>query len=347
MTRVRCWFTAGSLVCTSIACSGEPSVVAPTVVTLSDPASITVQAQTVQAAFSNPMYFNYALMASHFSDPIFPSGGPERNWAVPRGPARIPPDLLGTTYVWDADSGGYVASSLTGAPPNGIRFMLYTLAPLEPALPLDPLGYVDFTDQGSGSALVIGLTVVGTTGATAVTYVDLTIIGTHGVADSIEGYLSDGHTRVDIATARRSGVPGLLSSDDARFDIPTAGVRMRFKRSTTLMSGGMDTVAITYNYDYSVMIGNQTLAERGSSTALVSGGTGTIIGAVLATVNEAAFATLTHVPSGGLVVTRPTGQPLSAADETALRAVYTAPNYAFFELLSFLSLANTMAWRGL
>jgi hypothetical protein len=192
------------------------------------------------------MYFNYALMQGHFSDPIFPAAGPEPSAAAPGHPARIPPSLLGTTYVWNADSAGYVTSSQSGAPSNGIRFMLYTLNPIGPALPLDPLGYVDFTDQSIGSALVIGLTVVGTTAATPVTYVDLTVIGTHGVPDSLEGYMSDGHTRLDIASAHHSGLPGLLSADDLRFNIPAAGVRMRFQRTTALMSGGMDTVVINY-----------------------------------------------------------------------------------------------------
>ncbi|MFW6084886.1 MAG: hypothetical protein ACODAA_06705, partial [Gemmatimonadota bacterium] len=60
----------------------------------------------------------------------------------------IPADLLGTTFEWDEVENGYVATERTGAPANGIRFILYDRT-------TDPLvenGFVDITDESDPSA---------------------------------------------------------------------------------------------------------------------------------------------------------------------------------------------------
>ena len=44
--------------------------------------------------------------------------------------AGIPSAVLGTTFVWDLDSGTYVASDLSGAPAQGVRFILYAINPV-------------------------------------------------------------------------------------------------------------------------------------------------------------------------------------------------------------------------
>jgi hypothetical protein len=73
--------------------------------------------------------------------------------AAPQGPV-IPDSLFGTTYVWDFDSLGYVASDLSGAPTDGIRFLYYAIDPVsgEPAEPLNALGHLDIVDASTTSA---------------------------------------------------------------------------------------------------------------------------------------------------------------------------------------------------
>jgi hypothetical protein len=129
------------------------------------------------------MYLNYVFLSGKFSGPIYSISVPH----PPQSPRAIPPGILGTTYVWNLDSARYVASILAGAPSNGIRFIIYSTL-ITPVVPLDPLGYVDFTDRGTASALSIGLTLVGTSGTTPVSYADLTISGPRGVPDSLSGY---------------------------------------------------------------------------------------------------------------------------------------------------------------
>ena len=60
----------------------------------------------------------------------------------------IPDAVTGTTFEWNADSAGYVATAREGAPANGIRFIVYAIDPLtgDPVLPLVETGYVDIMD---------------------------------------------------------------------------------------------------------------------------------------------------------------------------------------------------------
>lgn len=59
--------------------------------------------------------------------------------------SAIPDNVKGKTFTWDADSRTYLPdATLTGAPSNGVRFVLYTWDGVDgPTLPLARLGYVD------------------------------------------------------------------------------------------------------------------------------------------------------------------------------------------------------------
>jgi hypothetical protein len=65
----------------------------------------------------------------------------------------IPDNVKGRTFVWDANTRSFVAdAAATGAPANGVRFVLYAWDVLNgPTLPLNRIGYVDiFPAEGSG-----------------------------------------------------------------------------------------------------------------------------------------------------------------------------------------------------
>jgi hypothetical protein len=79
--------------------------------------------------------------------------------------ANIPSQLLGATCIWDLNQQGYVDDpTQTDAPPEGIRFRLYTIdaTTFLPAVPLDDIGYVDIIDVSD--TLVINDTVVAVAG---------------------------------------------------------------------------------------------------------------------------------------------------------------------------------------
>lgn len=66
----------------------------------------------------------------------------------------IPPDQRGTTWVFDASQQRYVVDAArTGAPANGVRYILYAVNPLDHTLLLDvEIGYADLTDEGDSAA---------------------------------------------------------------------------------------------------------------------------------------------------------------------------------------------------
>jgi hypothetical protein len=80
---------------------------------------------------------------------------------APSAPAALfPANVLGKTFAWDPDSNRYRLSNQTGAPANGVRFLLYVTGTNGlPVEPLQPLGYVDLTDESTPSADVLGVLV--------------------------------------------------------------------------------------------------------------------------------------------------------------------------------------------
>lgn len=59
--------------------------------------------------------------------------------------SAIPDNVKGETFAWNADTRAYVAdATVTGAPANGVRFLLYSWDVLNgPTTPLNRIGYVD------------------------------------------------------------------------------------------------------------------------------------------------------------------------------------------------------------
>jgi hypothetical protein len=105
--------------------------------------------------------------------------------------ATIPPDLLGVTFVYNPGQSAYTPSDEMGAPPNGVRFVLY-----DSPTTLNRIGYLDFIDESDFGvqpwvidvSLEVFLTDVGTV-------LDYTVTGTafEGSGNvTFDGYLSDG-----------------------------------------------------------------------------------------------------------------------------------------------------------
>ncbi|MFQ5678590.1 MAG: hypothetical protein ACE5HP_03945 [Gemmatimonadota bacterium] len=130
-----------------------------------------------------------------------------RGGAVP----IFPVNLLGKTFVWDPATRSYrVDEELTGAPANGVRFILYAISPLtgEPVTPLQPVGFVDLLDESDAAATRLRVTAVDTSGADPVTLVDYVLGGSFEVTTSLtvrltaEGFLSDGSGRLEFSLSQ-------------------------------------------------------------------------------------------------------------------------------------------------
>lgn len=121
----------------------------------------------------------------------------------------LPSSLLGKTFEWSDEFLKYVINDLlTGAPSNGVRFLLYPIDPIT-RQPVGPtagtdIGYLDLTDEGGVSTTRLGLVAV-TGGVTRVDYfIDVSFTSTAtdlSVTIAAVGFVSDGTTVVEFDLA--------------------------------------------------------------------------------------------------------------------------------------------------
>ncbi len=287
---VGCGLALGAAACSS----GEKGATGPGNVTLSDPANTKAQLQAVAAPFTTPTFESFAGLSFYFIPTTTTPGvasviqatlphGPTAD-AQPYAPSVLqgralakallanpiaasifPPSVLGTTYTWNASSFSYQASSLTGAPSNGVRFIIYTLSGGLPASPLDAIGYVDITDESTLDATILGVKLVGTTGPSPVTFADYTISGSFSATSfnaALGGYVSDGTTRVDFSII--FGGTETTYSYETTIDIASAGVHIAFN-----VGANYGTTTETIDEDFTIAIGAEELEYTGHFTALL------------------------------------------------------------------------------
>ena len=339
------------------ACGGGTAPATPP--KLADAARSVAQLRSVSAPTSTQLFRSFTFLAPYFfrtdSTPIIPVRAlalpPLQRWSLPRtvplpaprsqgmshglGAARFPPGTLGKTFVWDTTAKGYVASTDPGAPANGARFVVYLTAqgpllPVQPSLPLTPLGYVDLTDRSTGGNAVVGITLVGTAGATTATYADYTLAGPPpgGVefTESLAGYVTDGLTRLDLTSAFTSTLSALTTHTTA----DVAGQDVHVVETVSFAAAA----AVELSPDFSLTSAGETVRAMGSfvvdTVAQTAGGSFAV------TVNGRPFATVTLGLHGAGYAAAP-GVTLDAADEEALAALVSG-SFGLFGLVLVLTL---------
>jgi hypothetical protein len=103
------------------------------------------------------------------------------------GVPLFPINFLGKTFAYDPLTGSYYADDgLGGAPPDGVRFLLYTWDATTrlPALPLFQIGFVDLTDESNATSTRIGVHAFDTSGPTTIALADYFIDGAFAVTSS-------------------------------------------------------------------------------------------------------------------------------------------------------------------
>jgi hypothetical protein len=179
--------------------------------------------------------------------------------------ALFPVDLLGATFVYNPDLGRYeIDAEATGAPEDGVRFILYAVDPIagEVVLPLNPVGRLDLIDVSTASADALRLLVViGTT-----TYIDYTAgvsVGTTSATISAEGFLSNGTDQVDFdmsvtATLSQASLDYRLSADDGSIRLQATLNNDDSVSATLRLEGGGDTIILTFTIGPSTVSGQIT-----------------------------------------------------------------------------------------
>ena len=251
---------------------------------------------------------------------LVPAGGSGIQASV----VAIPSAVAGKTFVWDESTDTYVASDLSGAPSNGVRFLLYAVDPvtLRPVEPVVEIGYVDVIDQSTSSLANVRIKVV----EGDVTYLDYQVV-VSGTTSSglitISGFAFNGTTRANFTlkntVSENNG--GIVIVLDYSLDIPSRGLSVDWTATFGAVSGSLtlDLTVSGPNGDVR-LVGTKGADGGGTFTVKVNGDT---------------FATIT-VTAGTLVVTGATGDPLTPDEEQALEAVFDSFEgslYAFSALL--------------
>ncbi|HUF31044.1 MAG TPA: hypothetical protein VMM77_10390 [Gemmatimonadaceae bacterium] len=139
--------------------------------------------------------------------------------------ATLPPEVFGTTFTFDPGSNTYVPSDRTGAPANGVRFIIYAVDPIT-NVPIvgTEVGHADLIDTSAGSELGAGLRLIVVGGST--TYLDYAFLAsgtTNSTILQVDGFVSDGSTMLNFGIdATVAIVEEELSVDlDFSFAIPS------------------------------------------------------------------------------------------------------------------------------
>lgn len=124
--------------------------------------------------------------------------------AVDAGTALIPvmrSSVLGTTFVYDPSARKYVPDpARSGAPSNGVRFILYDVDPNEDPLVGKEIGYADLTDERRSSASSAGVRLEAVIGGVTKLAYSFDLTGSVQAAQfDVFGYIADGGDRLDFS----------------------------------------------------------------------------------------------------------------------------------------------------
>lgn len=224
----------------------------------------------------------------------------------------IPQEYLGTTFVWDAGTGGYVASNLTGAPSDGVRFLLYAVDPvlLQPVDPLVETGYVDITDHGTMTTVDVNVKVV--EGGIVYLNYDVTAQATSSSSGvvHINGYASDGTTLANFALAIT--VTLTETSETLAYtyqvNVPSRHLTLTWTLNMTSVNQGAFTATLDF------------VANGPNGNVRLTGSYGVDVETLTIRVNGADFATV-DLSGSEPVITGADGQPLSSDDEVSMQAI--------------------------
>jgi hypothetical protein len=245
--------------------------------------------------------------------------------------ALLPPAFAGKTFEWNFTALQYDTTARTGAPTNGVRFILYAIDPLTgyPAGPAPgtEVGYIDLMDEtGTGTPKVH--VIVAGVGGTPV-YVDYTVrIGGQSatsVTINTAGYITNGADSPDTLrfngaiTAALSG-NSISVTEDVSFDVNSHDLHVRnWQRVSFTETQTTTTISLrlSFRFDY----GGEVITLDGS---LDANNLGNVSGEFTARVDGGLYASCTVTGTQNSYTLSCQGADadgLSADDDLALDAL--------------------------
>lgn len=339
---------AAAALAISIAACGDST--GPT--TITDPQATIRDLAALDSAFDSDAYQGLSLLAANFLAPTAPaplSGvaaaldltlPPAPSVAAARALRRdvplqdlqaltgtspalapvLPDTLLGTTFEWNPDSLRYVATNRTGAPANGIRFILYA-ADAVFGLPdaAHEVGSLDILDLNPAAGAQLQFVVRAVGGSPTVLDYTLTFLpGNQTATLQASGYVSNGRAgtleRRLTFTASLTGAQltnGESATVDFTYDVNVPDVTVELHLTSV-----EDTVADTTitGIDYRFTRSSENIRLQGADTATNGGSVDE--GAYAVTVNGNGYATLT-IANGSATILDHTGAvvPIDGGDQ--------------------------------
>lgn len=223
--------------------------------------------------------------------------------------AVIPDSYLGDTFEYDAGTQRYVLSERTGAPANGVRFIVYAVNPItgDPVSPLQEIGYADIVDESTETSDALRLILV-SDGTTYLNYGVRASVGETQSRATIDGFVTNGATRVNFDLDNLvSNADGGSVTLDYELDVPSRDISLDY-RVTLAELGDNATV------DLSLSGPNGSVGIAGS---LVGGD-----GVLVARTNGSDFARMAYVDGDLAEVTKPDGSALTTQEQGALVAIW-------------------------
>jgi hypothetical protein len=227
--------------------------------------------------------------------------------ASPMAPV-LPDTLLGLTFEWNPDSLKYRPTSRSGAPQNGVRFILYR----EDGVtgypdPAQEVGSLDIIDLAPASGAQLRFVVRGSTGSP--TFLDYTLTflpAAQAFTVQASGYISNGRPAAlerrftfDASLTSAALANGLSETVDFVYDVNVPDVAVELHLAS-VADTVKDTTITAVDYRFSRRTENLRLA--GADTSTNGGASSAATFAV--TVNGAAYATLRLVNGAATITDR-------------------------------------------
>lgn len=230
----------------------------------------------------------------------------------------------GKTFVYDPDLGRYVMDpDREGAPPTGVRFILYAPAGGRPDVTQE-VGYADLTDEGDGIPKGVALRLTVVEGERAVLDYRTTIdVLARGGKVGVEGFIQGPYDRLTFTL----GVDGTVGSEGSEVDI---AFQMALANRGFQATGSLHGVNGVSGEGGQL---NLVVTHRLHTFAVDLTGTDSTIGGTVE-LNGRPFATVSGHPDDP-VVTGPGGEPLKPLEILALLRIVNVSGgvFALFGIL--------------
>ncbi|HKV71736.1 MAG TPA: hypothetical protein VJN62_10835 [Gemmatimonadales bacterium] len=336
---------AAALLLAIAACSKDAT--GPT--TISNPASAMASLNGVDSTFATPAFQSFLAVTGSFNgSPAAPFGhvgallratAPRipGSSGAPNGPALgaalrtlagvmasveaiLPDSLLGKTFVWDTIQAKYVVSADTGAPSNGIRFLLYEVDSTgNIGTPLTQVGRLDLIDKSTAGTQSLEVVVASNT----FTYVDYTVSGSgtrSAFTLTAAGFIRN--TRRELDFSITYSLSGSAYAIHEQFDDTADQLHLTFSFGITVTSDTSTAVTLGFTYQ----VGSQSIEISGGGA--INALTESLAGSVKVNGNTFALITAIGIRGTPATVTDAHGNPLSADDRLLLLRMFDIVGHA-------------------